>query len=247
MNRVKTHNSGSNASSAVSLDEFSLIIFDFDGVIADSEIISLATLQNTLADYGIHLPSETVRERFLGKSLDAILEFVAENSAGRPVNDFAENWQSELFERFHNELSPIADVTGFLDILRSLNVPYCIASSGTFERIGVALAAMQMAPLFEFVFSAEQVERGKPAPDLFLHAAAQVGVAPETCLVIEDSPFGVRAAKAANMRCAGFVGGAHLKGIEDHHGAFLRQQGADLIIRSYGALAPELCKKPEKQ
>ncbi|MEM1005774.1 MAG: HAD hydrolase-like protein, partial [Pseudomonadota bacterium] len=78
MNRVKTHNSGSNASSAVSLDEFNLIIFDFDGVIADSEIISLATLQNTLADYGIHLPSETVRERFLGKSLDAILEFVAE-------------------------------------------------------------------------------------------------------------------------------------------------------------------------
>jgi HAD superfamily hydrolase (TIGR01509 family) len=241
---------GDNSTSSelpLSLEAFNLIIFDFDGVIADSEIISLSTLRETLTEYGIDLPTQEVRKKFLGKSLAAIETYVAEHSPSGSANTFAQKWQAELFRRFHRELSPISDVKDFLGVLASMNIPYCIASSGTFERIGVALTAMQMTSLFENVFSSEQVEHGKPAPDLFLHAAAQVGVAPESCLVIEDSPFGVRAAKAANMCCAGFVGGAHLRGIEDQHGEFLRQQGADVIISSYEALAPALCKKQEKQ
>lgn len=227
---------------SVSLDDFDLVIFDFDGVIADSEILSLATLQQSLEDHGISLSLQDVREKFLGRSLAAIRTYIAEHNPDSPADGFTDTWQSELFIRFHKELSPIANVQGFLDILTFRELRYCIASSGTFERINVALAAMQMTQLFDHVFSAEQVRRGKPAPDLFLHAAAHLGIEQNKCLVIEDSPFGVSAAKAANMRCVGFVGGAHLQGIAAQHGELLLDNGADLIIHSYGELAPELCK-----
>lgn len=247
MTRGKPADQESDTQLPLQLDAFSLVIFDFDGVIADSEIISLSTLKETFTKYGIEMPTQEVRRQFLGKSLAAIETFVAEHGTQRSSSAFAHDWQAELFRRFKRELSPISNVTSFLGVLASLQVPYCIASSGTFERIAVALKAMQMTALFENVFSAEQVEHGKPAPDLFLHAAARVGVAPENCLVIEDSPYGVRAAKAANMYCVGFVGGAHLRGIEDRHGEFLRQQGADLIIPSYESLAPALVTQRTKQ
>lgn len=235
-----------DAQPPLSLEAFDLIIFDFDGVIADSEIISLSTLKETLTEYGIDLQAQEVRNLFLGKSLSTIEAFVAEHST-TSARGFAHTWQAKLFRRFKRELSPIANVKDFLGVLDTLNLPYCIASSGTFERISVALTAMQMTALFDNVFSAEQVEHGKPAPDLFLYAAAQVGIPPRNCLVIEDSPYGVRAAKTANMYCAGFVGGAHLRGIEDQHGEFLSQQGADLIISSYEALAPAVFRQRAKQ
>ncbi|CAK9061615.1 Protein SUPPRESSOR OF QUENCHING 1 [Durusdinium trenchii] len=185
-----------------------LVIFDFDGVIADSEVISLATLQEALAAFGIDLSAEDVRRAFLGTSLARIEAYLA----------------------------PVPQLLTLLEQLSTRGIRYCIASSGTFERLGVALAALNLSGQFESIFSSEQVARGKPAPDLFLFAARELGVPPESCLVIEDSPYGIRAAKAANMRCAGFVGGTHLHEIAEEHGDLLRQQGADIVVTSLDAI-----------
>jgi HAD superfamily hydrolase (TIGR01509 family) len=122
-----------------------------------------------------------------------------------------------------------------LEHLTEEGIPYCVASSGTFERLSVALSALGLSERFTSVFSAEQVARGKPEPDLFLFAANRFGVPPEACLVIEDSPFGVRAARAANMKCIGFVGGSHLQEHRSEHAALLIRHGADKTVSSLGA------------
>jgi len=220
------------------LADIRLVIFDFDGVIADSEIISLSTLRRALADHGIALSEDEVRKRFLGRSLKLISEFVAAHAPPGSASGFANAWQSTLFAEFRASLEPVPSVLPLIDHLDRQSLPYCVASSGTFERIGVALEAMALDDRFEHVFSAEVVAQGKPAPDLFLHAAGKMGIAPEACLVIEDSPYGAEAAKRAEMRCAGFVGGAHLAAFRESHGNMLLERGADFVITSHEALIP---------
>ena len=217
-------------------DAVDLVIFDFDGVVADSEVISLATLRETLFEFGLDLPPDEVRHAFLGTSLLTIEAFVAANASKGQAEGFGDRWQAKLFDRFRNELRHVPGITAVLDVLAAQGLRFCIASSGTLERIGIALQAIQMTERFAHVFSAEQVANGKPAPDLFLHAAAEMGVAAERCLVIEDSPFGVRAAKAAGMRCVGFIGGAHLQTVAADHGETLLENGAELLIKSFDDL-----------
>ncbi|WP_227270379.1 HAD family hydrolase [Roseobacter weihaiensis] len=221
------------------LDSIDLVIFDFDGVIADSEVISLSTLHRALADFGIYMSLSAVRERFLGTSMRTILRQVRILNPACSTAEFADRWQNMLFEQFRRDLAPVPGIVPLIDRLQDAQIRYCIGSSSSFERLGIALDAMALTSRFRHVFNAEQVVRGKPAPDLFLHAAQQLGTAPTRCLVIEDSPFGVRAAKAAGMRCAGFVGGVHMAGIRDDHAARLRAAGADLILDSFAPVAPE--------
>jgi HAD superfamily hydrolase (TIGR01509 family) len=218
--------------------EADLVIFDFDGVIADSEVISLATLQETLAQFDLSLSLDETRQTFLGRSLKTILDYVALHGT-IDVSAFGEVWENTLFDRFAAGLKPVPHVFDVLDMLDRKGTPFCIASSGTHERIGKALAAMDRDGRFEFIFSAEQVARGKPAPDLFEFAARRMGVPPEACLVIEDSPHGVRAASAANMRCIGFTGGQHLADRQAEHADLLRREGAAVVLTSYVGL-PEL-------
>ncbi|MFP7672675.1 HAD family hydrolase [Marivita sp. S0852] len=220
-------------------DDVDLVIFDFDGVVADSEVISLSTLQQALADFGIDMTPEAVRKRFLGTSMKTMLDYVGTLNPTRPVAEFPDHWQATLFQQFERHLVPVPGVVPLVDQLDAARIGYCIASSSSFTRLGVALDAMSLTARFSHVFSAEQVVRGKPAPDLFLYAAGQLDVAPSRCLVIEDSPFGVQAAKAADMRCAGFVGGQHMIGIRDAHAARLSAAGADLIVQSFAHVMPE--------
>jgi HAD superfamily hydrolase (TIGR01509 family) len=215
------------------LDRTALVLFDFDGVVADSEIISLATLQAALADFGLRLSLEETRARFLGTSLRRITSYLEAHGTGG-AEGFAAHWQGALFARFQEALRPVPHVLEALDVLEARAIPFCIASSGTFERIHLALDAMQVRERFANIFSAEQVARGKPAPDLFLYAAQQMGVASQDCLVIEDSPFGVSGAKAAGMRCAGFLGGAHCSEDLEAHARLLKEAGADHILRRFG-------------
>lgn len=215
------------------LDGVRLVLFDFDGVVADSEVISLGTLRETLAEFGMSLEPQEVRQRFLGTSLATISARVAEECPGHSADGFGAAWQARLYAQFRASLRPVPHVVDLLDWLTASGTAYCVASSSTFERIGVALAAMNLGSRIPHVFSSEQVARGKPAPDLFLHAAAQMGTAPRDCLVIEDSPYGVRAAKAAGMRCYGFIGGRHLNGVAESHAATLRAAGADSILASF--------------
>lgn len=221
------------------LDNIDLVIFDFDGVIADSEVISLSTLHRALADFGIDMTLSAVRETFLGTSMKTIRKHVSTLNPACSTAQFTNLWQAMLFEQLQRDLAPVPGILPLLDRLQGAQIPYCIGSSSSFKRLGIALDAMALTTRFSHVFNAEQVARGKPAPDLFLHAAQQLGTAPTRCLVIEDSPFGVRAAKAAGMRCAGFVGGAHMTGIREDHAATLRTAGADLILDSFAPIAPK--------
>lgn len=216
-----------------------LVIFDFDGVIADSEVISLATLQATLRDFHFEMPLDVVRRRFLGASLEKIAGTLAEAGQGDRASAFKKAWESALFARFRAELSPVPGAVALLGRLRARGLPYCIASSGTLERIGVALEAMALADRFEHVFSAEQVIHGKPAPDLFLLAAQSMKTSPEACLVIEDSSFGITGARRAGMRTLGFTGGAHLAELREDHGALLLEAGAEAVIDGFEDLFPE--------
>ena len=224
--------------SADLFDDVDLVVFDFDGVIADSEVISLASLQETLRDYGLNLSLDAVRQRYLGTSLPTVLADVAAESPRGTADGFKDVWQGTLFERLRSELVPVPGLTELLDRLERMGMPFCIASSGSFERIGIALDAMELTDRFEHVFSADLVENGKPAPDLFLHATQKLGISPERCLVIEDSPYGIKAGRAAGMRVIGFVGGAHLSGIYRDHSRTLLDVGAHGVAGSLSAIMP---------
>ncbi len=209
-----------------------LVIFDFDGVLADSEVISLATLRDTLRDFGADLPATEVRTRFLGGAFQGVLDFLGGLSApARPVADFEQVWYDTLFARFRADLHPMPGALALLDHLDTAGLPCCIASSGSVPRLRVALEATGLGPRFgDRVFSADMVARGKPAPDIFLHAARMMRVAPDACLVIEDSPAGAVAAHAAGMRALGFVGGSHLRDCADDHGDRMRALHVEDVI-----------------
>jgi HAD superfamily hydrolase (TIGR01509 family) len=212
--------------------DIGLVILDFDGVVADSEIISLSSLRAALSEFGLHLKPDQVRHRYLGVAIDKIERDIDKESPLGTSAGFSQIWHNTLFERFRSELIPVPGLVDLLNRIEVRGLPYCIASSSTFERIGIALDAMGLTKRFKHIFSAQQVERGKPAPDLFLHAAKGFDILPGKCVVVEDSPHGIRAAKAAGMCAVGFLGGAHLNDIRDEHRRTLMGEGADRVVES---------------
>jgi HAD superfamily hydrolase (TIGR01509 family) len=184
-----------------------LIIFDCDGVLVDSEPISIAVLLDVLASAGHVMSEETAYELFLGRSMATTIELLRNDFGFVVTAEHLEQARTALYERFRRELKPIP---GIRNALRQLALPRCIASSSQPERIRFSLGVTGLLPFFEpHIYSAAMVRRGKPAPDLFLHAAREMGVEPEECLVVEDSPAGIMAAKEADMRVFGFTGGSH--------------------------------------
>ena len=209
-----------------------LVIFDCDGVLVDSESIAQELLRETLAGHGLVLPIDTVQRTFQGRSLPAVREVLAaEFGLALPSGAF-DGMDAALLARFTRELRP---VEGMAKLVASVSVPVCVASSSHTVRLRHALAVTGLAGRFGgAVFSADAVERGKPAPDLFLHAANRMNAAPERCLVIEDSPAGVEAARAAGMEPIGFTAGSHARG--EAYAERLRAAGADRIARSAAEL-----------
>ncbi|WP_114944902.1 HAD family hydrolase [Microvirga calopogonii] len=201
-----------------------LLIFDCDGVLVDSEPLSCRIDAEVLTECGVPYTAEDVAREFTGVSIkDQIARIESERGIRLP-EDFTERLNRTLFARFETDLKPIA---GVRDAILSLPFPRCVASSSIPERIALSLRVTGLADLFDNIFSSTQVARGKPAPDLFLHAAKQMSTPPEDCLVIEDSVAGVQAAIAAGMRVVGFTGGGHCG---PGHGGKLRQAGATVII-----------------
>ena len=184
---------------------FDLVIFDNDGVLVDSEGHANQILSDLLNESGWAggMTRDECMAEFLGRSLPAIRERI-EARLGHPLpGDFEGRYHARLFEVFDKQLAP---VPGVEDALARIFLPSCVASSGTHERIRRALAATGLLSRFEGrIFSAEDVGRGKPAPDLVLHAARSLGVAPARCAIVEDSPLGVEAANAAGMVAFGFA------------------------------------------
>lgn len=213
-----------------------LVIFDFDGVLVDSEVISLTTLRESLAEFGVTLTDTQVRETFLGGSIRQINTFLRNVAApAYPPEEFEARWYATLFDRFRAELQVMRGVPALLDHLETRGHAYCIASGGSMERLGVALSVTGLAPRFgDRVYSADLVARGKPAPDIFLHAAHKMEVQPDRCIVIEDSPAGVQAARAAGMRALGFTGGSHLSERKAEHGAVLKSLHAEDVFEDLG-------------
>ena len=183
----------------------SLVIFDCDGVLVDTERIAVRIDVLVLAELGWKLSEAEVIERFMGKSDDAMTREI-EAHTGRKL---PESWEApfrHLYrEAFAAELTP---VPGVVEALDAITLPTCVASSGTHEKIRYTLGLTGLYDRFAGrIFSVDDVRRGKPAPDLFLHAASRMGAAPERCVVVEDSPYGVQAARAAGMRAFGYAGG----------------------------------------
>ena len=183
-----------------------LVIFDCDGVLVDSEPISIEVLLALIAEVGGEVSEATAYERFLGRSM-ATINGMLRDEFGLVVTDsHLDGMRAAIYQRFRSDLKPIPGSRG----ARPIGGKRCVASSSQLERIRLSLEITGLRDLFEpHIFSASMVARGKPAPDLFLHVAREMGVAPENCTVIEDSPAGIAAAKQAGMRVFAFAGGSH--------------------------------------
>jgi HAD superfamily hydrolase (TIGR01509 family) len=182
-----------------------LVIFDNDGVLVDSERLANTILAELLTEAGLPYTLEEAVHDFMGGSL-VLMRRLAEAKLGAALPaDLEDRYHQRLFDGF-TRLQPVPGVGAVLDRLDADGTTYCLASSGTHRRIRTALRAVGFWERFEGrIFSSEDVAHGKPAPDLFLHAAATMGVHPAACVVIEDSPLGVAAAKAAGMKVLGYA------------------------------------------
>ena len=186
------------------------VIFDCDGVLVDSELIASRELAAYLTDLGRPTTGQDCRDNFTGLSLKSVAAKVHELWGLTLPDDFVADLRRRDFHAFERDLKIVPGVAEVLDALDSGGVGYCVASSGTPEKIHHSLTITKLLDRFNgHLFSAAQVANGKPAPDLFLHAARLMGVPPESCTVVEDSPAGVAGAKGAGMRVLGFIGGSH--------------------------------------
>jgi HAD superfamily hydrolase (TIGR01509 family) len=212
-----------------------LIIFDCDGVLVNSEEIYIAAELEFLAGVGAVFERNTYMRSFMGLSpsmwrekLEPVIE---ENIDKTLPADFFDRLHAFAAERIEADLAALPDAR---ETIEGIPAPRCVASSTPSERLRWKLRHAGLIDLFQpHVFSSDMVRNGKPAPDLFLHAAASMGISPVECLVVEDSANGVLAGKAAGMKVVGFTGGRHCI---DGHADVLIGCGADVIVESFAGL-----------
>ncbi len=218
------------------LTDCDLVIFDCDGVLVDSENLSIAAFVAVLHEAGVANATAAMVERCFGmKQADILLALSEATGQDIPLGVSERLWPATR-RAFEASLQPMPGIAAFLAAMPK--VKRCVASSSHPERIALSLALTGLAPAFgEAVFSSHQVARGKPAPDLFLFAATTMDADPARCLVIEDSIYGVQGARAGGMRAFGFVGGSH---IPPGHAEALRQAGAADVVESWAAMADRL-------
>ncbi|WP_409237065.1 HAD family hydrolase [Streptomyces sp. PA5.6] len=186
---------------------YDLVIFDNDGVLVDSEPISNTILAAYLTELGHPTSYKDSLRDYMGGAVHRVHDLVLERSGQRLPEDFDEVFHGRVFAAFERELQPVDGAVEVLEKLAGDGAAYCLASSGSHERIRVGHRKAGLDKWFseDRVFSSQDVGRGKPAPDLFLYAAERMGVAPEKCVVVEDSPLGVQAAIAAGMDVLGYT------------------------------------------
>ena len=182
--------------------QFALVIFDCDGVLVDSELITNRVFTKMLNELGMSVTLEEMFDRFVGRSMAQCLETI-QGSLGRDVpEDFVRQYHLRSAEALKSELKAVPGIEAALE---AIQVPYCVASNGSHEKMQTTLGITGLLPkLKDKLFSVSEVSRGKPFPDLFLYAAGKFGVAPSACAVIEDTPTGVAAGVAAGMTVYGY-------------------------------------------
>lgn len=204
---------------------FELVIFDCDGVLVDSERPANEVFRQMLNELGLSLSLEDMFDHFVGLSLPQCMNVVAEMLGTAPPADFLQN----LTQRTTAVLSTVQPVAGVPDLLHKIALPYCVASNGEPEHVRLSLqVANLLHHIGDRVFCASEVGRPKPAPDVYLHAAAAFNVLPSACAVVEDTPTGVQAGVSAGMHVFGFVGSTSEKR--------LREAGAHTIISEMAEL-----------
>jgi HAD superfamily hydrolase (TIGR01509 family) len=183
-----------------------LVIFDCDGVLVDSEPLANEVLALLLTEAGLTTTTEEAMANYVGLSMPSVVALAEQRHGGPMPADLIERYHEGVFEAFDRELEA---VEGIAEVLDELPWPTCVASSGDHERMRRSLGRTGLYDRFAGrIFSASEVPRGKPHPDLFLHAARRMGATPRGCVVVEDSPFGVQAAVAAGMVVVGYAEGA---------------------------------------
>ena len=190
------------------LQRIELVIFDCDGVIADSEVISANLLVRQLLPCGVRIDAEYVFRNFVGKSFPIVADIIGERFGVALPSTFVGDYRAALREAFAENLET---TPGFLEVLGQLTCAACVATSSSPPRVAHTLEAIGLTDHFGAdVFTASQVANGKPAPDLFLFAAREMSTPPERCLVIEDSTAGIEAGLAAGMTVWRYVGASHI-------------------------------------
>jgi HAD superfamily hydrolase (TIGR01509 family) len=188
-----------------------LVIFDCDGVLVDSEPLSNTVFARALNREGLDWSVEETMRRLIGRSMKSCIEIVEGLLSRQLPEDFVHKMQAETLQAFRDApLQPVPGINEAIDAIEAQGIKTCIASSGGFDKMEVSLGVTGLWSRFEGrIFSSSQVARGKPYPDLFLHAAIAMNEQPFDCVVVEDSVPGVQAAKAAGMRVLGYTGAPH--------------------------------------
>ena len=181
------------------------VIFDCDGVVVDSEHPTLVMVRDDLEKYGLTLTLEELEAGYIGGTVETVAQKARANGARLP-----EDWVSDFYDRMYAmlraEVALVPGILGVLDALDSAGIPYAMGSNGTPEKMQITLGQHGLIARFRgHLYSGQALGRPKPAPDLYLHAAGRLGVAPADCVVIEDSAAGALAARAAGMRCYGYA------------------------------------------
>lgn len=208
----------------------SLVIFDCDGVLVDSERIANREFAALLGEIGLSFTLPQMFETFVGNSMPRCVEIITDRLGHAPPDDLLDRYSARVASVLPGELQPVAGANALLDLLEGAGIAYCVASNGEHPLMGIKLGVTGLLPRFEGRrFSSSDVARPKPAPDLFLHAALTMGCDPARCIVIEDSALGVEGAHAAGMRVIGY---ADLMPEER-----LRRAGADDIVHDLSEVA----------
>ena len=180
-----------------------LIIFDCDGVLVDSERLSNQVFCQILNGYGLELTLDDMFEIFVGNTMNRCIQIITDMLGHSPPDSFETTYRTQVADVFKTDLKA---VDGVEDIIINLNIPFCIASSGSHEKMKTTLGVTGLSQYFTSnIYSTRDVARAKPYPDVYLHAAEQMGFTPTECLVVEDSVLGVQAAKAAGMTVIGYT------------------------------------------
>lgn len=203
-----------------------LIIFDCDGVLVDSEYIFCSIDAEELTKAGYPVTTAEYIRRLSGRSSESIYNLIENETGKKLTDDFRQDVWEKIQRAYAERLQPMPAVENVLAAITDK----CVASGGSLQKINLSLTLTKLDSYFaeHQIFSAAMVDRGKPAPDLFLFAANHMGFAPENCIVIEDSLPGVKAGKAAGMKTFGFVGGDHI--LDNQHATMLKNAGADLVF-----------------
>jgi HAD superfamily hydrolase (TIGR01509 family) len=206
-----------------------LIVFDFDGVLADSEMLANTVLAGVVSELGVPTTPDDALRLYMGKRFHEVISAI-ETEIGRSLpGDFPAAFQDRTLAAFRRELRLIEGARAYIEAF--LHVPRCIASSSSPDRLTLCLELLGLTPFFgSHVYSASEVRRGKPHPDIFLLAAERMGVDPAASIVLEDSVSGVQAGVAAGMTVIGLLAGSHIR---DGHAFRLREAGARYVAATF--------------